>query len=200
MHRYQSLCLALLFALLLCASALAQNKQNDALFDKGMELYKHQRYEEALTYFRNAHDAGVQRPQSAYYVAVCYQQMGQTQAAHDAFKFVCTKYPASSVANAAFGHMKQLGAELYANQPGSLTAASGKDVRTAFGKGELGNSLRDTAAASAPPSGDYVLKFSEEAMDGRMYVDGAINGKETKMLFDTGSSVMFCRQSFLDKN
>lgn len=172
-------------------------------FDKGLQLYREHRYDEALAAFRSAHDSGVERPKSAYYVALCYHQMGQMRNAHDAYKFVCTRYANSAVSTRAFNMMREIGPTLSvdgsesgkqvgmpADLPDNLLRASSEVPSAALPS--------RTAGVVAGP-GETILHFTDEAMDGRMYVDGTIDGHKVKMLFDTGSSVMFCRQSFLNK-
>jgi clan AA aspartic protease (TIGR02281 family) len=165
-------------------------------YDKGISFYKSGRYEEAVSCFRSAAERNINKPTSIYYMAMCYQQLGSLQEAHDSYKYVCTNFPNAPVADKSFEMMKQIGAKLAA-QDQSRQSGRSEDKPVVL---PSTGSTDKAGAAPAMAAGAYVLKYTEDAMDGRMYLDGVINKKKCRILFDTGSGVTFCRQSFLDKN
>lgn len=175
--------------LVLCSTCLAYAA--DAGFEKGVSLYKAGRYQEAITNFRSAADRGVSKPTSIYYMAMCFQQLGKLKEAHDSYKFVCTTYPNAPVADKCFEMMKQIGDRMQNNDS---PRPEEKPVTL-----PVGNILQKKGIMPPLSAGTYVLRYTEEAMDGRMYLDAIINKKPCKVLFDTGAGVTFCRQSFLDK-
>ena len=162
-------------------------------FDKGVAAYKKGLYEEAASCFRSAAQRHINTAASVYYLAMSYQQLNKMQEAHDSYKVVCTNYPNSPYSDKSFEMMKQLGARLQAMETAKETGRVPESFVTAS------STIKQNAFATTPSNG-YVLKYTEEAMDGRMYIDGTIDGKKCKILFDTGSGVTFCRQSFANKN
>jgi len=184
--------LAILIPALVVACLVSQNAASaETAFDKGVQAYKNKRYEEAVSCFRSAANQGINQPNAVYYMAMCYQQLGNLQEAHDSYKFVCTRFPNSAVSDRSFAMMKQIGARLQEIQDGG---GSSKPI-TAPGE-PLPEKPKNIAPLGA---GAKVVRYTDEAADGRMYVDGTINGRKCKILFDTGAGVTFCRQSFLDK-
>lgn len=184
-------CLAVVLSCFASIGALAETA-----FDKGVSQFKSGKYEEAVTSFRASVERGINKPTSIYYMAMCYQQLGQLQQAHDTYKYVCSEYPNSPVFARAFQTMKQIGERL--NQ---LREAHDGAAGANFGSIALPKEPAEEYKLKAPSvgAGEFVVPFSDEAMDGRMYINGTVNGKPCKILFDTGAGVTFCRQSFLDK-
>lgn len=162
-------------------------------YDKGVAAYKKGNYDEAVSCFHSAAQRHIKVDASIYYMAMSYQQLNKLQEAHDSYKVVCTNYPNSPFGDKSFAMMKQIGARLQAMEIGKENGRVPEAMLTSANGGLNVKSGEGNAAR-------YVLKYTEEAMDGRMYVDGTIDGKKCKILFDTGSGVTFCRQSFLNKN
>jgi len=170
----------------------------ETVFEKGVSQFKNGKYEEAVVSFRAAAERGINKPTAIYYMAMSYQQLGQLQQAHDTYKYVCTEYPNAPVFARAFQTMKQIGERL--NQ-----------LKESAQDGPLGTNLKPVGLPKEPAeeqfmphspmagANEYIVPFTDEAMDGRIYIDGSINGKRCKLLFDTGAGVTFCRQSFLEK-
>jgi clan AA aspartic protease (TIGR02281 family) len=178
------------------ASAFSPAFAAETSFDKGVVAYKKGHYDEAVSCFRSAAQRRINTAASIYYLAMSYQQLNKMQEAHDSYKLVCTDYPNSPYSDRSFAMMKQLGARLQALE---TAREFGRAPETPVSAASDSVNFKQTAYATAPSSG-YVLKYTEEAMDGRMYIDGTIDGRKCKILFDTGSGVTFCRQSFVNKN
>lgn len=184
--------MALALSLLFSAEGVAETA-----FDKGVSQFKSGKYEEAITSFRSSVEHGLSKPTSIYYMAMCYQQLGQLQKAHDTYKYVCTEYPNSAVFARSFQTMKQIGERLnQLKESAEDGPASANFSSLALPKEPVNEFIPKVPVAGA---GEYVVPFSDDAMDGRMYISATIAGKQCKVLFDTGAGVMFCRQSFLDK-
>jgi clan AA aspartic protease (TIGR02281 family) len=182
--------IAITLSFILSAPTLAETA-----FDKGVSLFKAGKYELAVESFRASAGQGINKPTSIYYMAMCYQQLGQLQQAHDTYKFVCTEYPNAPVFGRAFQTMKQIGERLNQLREGSQDGPPGASIALPKEPPE------EKFLPKAPLAGanEYIVPYTDEAMDGRMYIDGKINGKSCKFLFDTGAGVMFCRQSFIQK-
>lgn len=148
--------------------------------------------------FRSAAERGINQPDSVYYMAMCYQQLGNLKDAHDSYKFICTRFPNAAVASKSFMMMRQIGLRLEEMKESSGAPADTRPL-TMPGEPVAEKSTPTPSRSTAPEAGAYVVRFTDEAMDGRMYIDGTIDGKKCKILFDTGAGVTFCRQSFLDK-
>lgn len=164
-------------------------------YDKGVAAYKKGNYDEAVSCFHSAAQRHINVAASVYYLAMSYQQLNKLQEAHDSYKVVCTNYPNSPYGDKSFAMMKQIGARLQAMEIGKETGRVPETIVTSTTR-----SVNLKPGVDPDEGSRYVLKYTEEAMDGRMYVDGTIDGKKCKILFDTGSGVTFCRQSFLNKD
>ncbi len=189
----QSLTLLIFLVLSLFCSSNAFCE--DSAFDKGSALYKKGKYEEALPLLRSACDLGISRPNSIYYLAMCYQQLGDLKQARDSYKLICTQYPNSALFDRSFAMLKDLERRLSAGSTKSgRSSTGGPGVFTP-------NSARPQSLPISVWDGGetYQVSYSREG-DGRIYLDGTLNGKRTKFLFDTGAGVTFCRQSFVNKS
>ncbi|MBX9670307.1 MAG: retroviral-like aspartic protease family protein [Candidatus Obscuribacterales bacterium] len=189
----QSLTLLLIFLVLSLFCASNANCEENA-FDKGTALYKKGKYEEALPLLRSASALGMSRPSSIYYLAMCYQQLGDLKQARDSYKLICTQYPNSALFDRSFSMLKDLEQRL-----SSGSTKPGRSSTGGPGVLKLNSARSQSFPVSVWDGGEtYQVSYSRES-DGRMYLDGILNGKLTKFLFDTGAGVTFCRQSFVNK-
>lgn len=189
----ECLCAAVVLSLFTSTASLA-----DTAFELGVSQFKSGRYEDAVSSFRSSAERGINKPTSIYYMAMSYQQLGQLQKAHDTYKYVCTEYPNSPVFARAFQAMKQIGERLNQLKESAENGPGGANLSSmALPKEPVNEFMPSTPVVAG--LNEYVVPYSDDAMDGRIYINATINGKQCKVLFDTGAGVMFCRQSFLDK-
>jgi Retroviral aspartyl protease. len=154
-------------------------------FKEGIRLYNNGQYDDALARFRSCVGAGNQPAQSTFYMASCYQQLGQTSEAKSTFRQVLYKFP-----NTAIGRRASM---MLAN----INAQVNEQLKTPPAK----DSFWDDPAALkvlSRPSQDVSVKYLKDTDQGWILMPATINGVEVKMLLDTGAAISTCNQSFLD--
>lgn len=170
-------------ALLFCNSrAVAETD-----FDKGVRSYQAHDYRAALADF-SATLKATPSPEAMYYAALCYQQLGDTAHATEYFLLVTKLFPDSSAATLAKQGMDQIDSaqKLPASRPGKASPPGAPSAHASIVgmPGEAPGAADDLA--NLP---DEVRVPFQRSAGNVLYVDGAVNGRRFRMMFDTGAAV-----------
>lgn len=154
-------------------------------FKEGIRLYNNGQYDDALARFRSCVGAGNQPAQSMFYMASCYQQLGQASEAKSTFRQVLYTFP-----NTAIGRRASM---MLAN----INAQVNDQLKTPPSRDSFWDDPTAPRALSRP-SQDVSVKYLRDTDQGWILMPATINGVEVKMLLDTGAAISTCKQSFLD--
>lgn len=163
-------------SLLICPPSCA----ND--YTEAVTLYQKKEYSKALPLFVQSEKDGSQQSKSAYYIALCYHQLRKGKEARIAYRNVIQRYPHTDQARQAVSILTKI-------DPGFAQTIESKKTAQ--------QSVLASRYQSLPEKINIPYKKLKDS--GHMVVNARINGVSTKMLFDTGAAVTFCRQSYLDK-
>lgn len=156
---------AALLCSLLLAAALPGHSATGS--QQGVALYKQGKYAEAVKVFEAISRNPAADPNSLYYYALTLHQLGNFDKAKSAYQRVVREYPGSP-------------AGIMAGQAISSFATGGRsspgDGGTAGGTAESGENLPEQARVYFTPG-----------HSGQIIVDGYVNNRQIKMLFDTGA-------------
>jgi clan AA aspartic protease (TIGR02281 family) len=189
----------LLAAVLLIMAANAALAEAGPL-ERGIQLYQKRDFRGALGQF-SAALASDNSPTVLYYAALCYQQLGDLPHAKHYFELVCSNYAASKEAALAAQGLKQLESPAIVIPPNATVS-----VATAGTKLSDENAKMPSATASATDvskyMSDYKLTDAEwkalpdqvkvpffRGTSSHLFVNGAINGRSVRMMFDTGAEI-----------
>lgn len=172
--------LKLLVATILCVSvfsalpAVAQKGHGEIDYGIATNFYKNKNYQGALEHFRKSLEKGNNTADNWIYIGHCYAFLGKRGDAINVYKEVQRKF-------------KGTAAERLATQ--SIARLQGSGVSGAVGAGSSA-----VAAASVTGSNDATLSMPAEEKipyvrgpGGHLFVNGAVNGRPTRVLIDTGA-------------
>lgn len=181
------LCKALILTGLLLSVGSGANSAGTDPFREGIRLYNSGRYDDALARFRSCVGSGNQPAQSTFYMASCYQQLGQIGEAKSTYRQVLYKFP-----NTAIGRRASL---MLAN----INARNNEEIKMPPAKDSFWD---DPAAPKAlsRPTPDVSVRYLKDLEQGWILLPATINGVNVKLLLDTGAAISTCKQTFLNSH
>jgi clan AA aspartic protease (TIGR02281 family) len=164
---------------------------------QGIALYNQKSYKAALVHFCNALDNG-NNATVLYYSALCYQQVGDSEHAQSCYKLVCELFPGSPEAAMA----KRVVARSATSQPAQVNAITtgnhSERVRTetpampssSASLIEVSHFLADYQLGDAEWRAlpDQTKVPFERGTSSHCFVNGYVNGRPMRMMFDTGAN------------
>ncbi len=184
----------------------ARSGSTDSEFSMGAQLYRKKEFTRALSHFQSALKTGSNKADTRYYIALCYQGIGDVEQAVAEYRILVKAFPKTMAAKQAAQALSRLTPDSVRNSASSRSFVNEKQptdrgnralpvLHTRF------NGTREGRNSRSLPAKDevYTVSYQKDPDSGHMYLPAKINGRETNMLFDTGASITTCTQSFLDK-
>ena len=83
----------------------------DAYFDEGSDLYKQEDYQAAIPNLEKAYQYDATNGDALYYLANCYNSVGRSEDAREAYKLVIERFPGTVKASKSTTFLEELGGE-----------------------------------------------------------------------------------------
>lgn len=158
----------------------------DAIYDAGVTLYKEGKYAEASALLLQAIEKDRKNADAYYVLALSYQQQGKYPEARSYYQYIVDHFPSSKSVPLAKQGLQILSHAAKAKTP-VTTIAAAKPVKAT----QKGDSSGDII-----PDEDYV-PFTRESGD-KLFVNGSLNGRRTRMLIDTGAYTVCVGKNILN--
>ena len=160
----------------------------DPYFDSGITLYKNKNYSKALPYFNQAMSSNPYDPNALYYFAITCQNLGDRKNAIKAYARLISQFTDSQARSLAVNALNSLDPQ-YCRQllrpadylgGGGAHSASSSTARTysAIGGTDSGSSAEQVRV-------DFTRRDSYSNL---LVVEGRLNNRDCRFLFDTGAS------------
>ncbi len=146
----------------------AEESQSAEIFQRGVAEYRLKHYDHAVKFLDAACADGEATAEAFYYAALAHEQLCEYTPALRYYQSVIAQYPNSEAAALA------------------RTALNRPEFKDVFDPFSLKS--RDSKWDSLPR--ETYIKF--EDLNNELMVDGSINGRPVKMIFDTGAAVCCC--------
>lgn len=188
---------------LLSASVLTTTAQAQTSYSAGVKCFESKNYKTALVLFVKALKENPRDGKAAYSAALCAHHLGNKSQAIALYKRTLLVAPGTTMAANAKNVLAKLDPTYVASlqAPASASgqsravigAMTGHKENSSSSSGQSRSSSRSSSEDSRDTSRDYlpsqarVYFKSETGRDTRMIVDGRVNGRSMKMLFDTGA-------------
>lgn len=175
------------------------------VFDKAVSLYKQKNYRAAAPLFSQVMNSHPESPTAVYYEGLCYQQLGDIEHAKNFYRNIMTNFPQSAEAKLAGSVLKayETAGNSNATAAGSGTAGGTisklsspqivmsrittqdlpKDPAAAMGFCKRVQ-LSDEEWRELPD--DVKVPFYRYSSS-HLFVDGYVNGRSIRLMFDTGA-------------
>ena len=168
----------------------------DTSFSSGVKLYQSKNYRGALTQFEQALRSNPNDANAMYYLAICQQKSGDNKKAIATYAKLVVSYSYTDAGKYAMSALAALDPKYFRQltsrfQPNSIPVTTVN--KTDSNSINIGNHGRMALEADGISNEADLAKLPSEA---RIYfqkqgnilsVDGTINNKPTKMIFDTGA-------------
>ncbi|MBY0359236.1 MAG: aspartyl protease family protein [Candidatus Obscuribacterales bacterium] len=148
---------------------------DDTAYLRGVSFYNEKNYPQALKHFVAAVKTNPNNATALYYAGLCYSRSNAHDQASQIFRLIVQRFPKSQEAKLASTY---------------LSAAPASPVQT--------TTTAASAARSESLPDQVIIPFSK-GLGGHLMVDGELNGRPLRMIFDTGANSCCFGQNSLDQ-
>jgi len=151
---------------------VAASPESDAKYAAGLVEYKKANYAAAVQLFEESQSKGNSKPENYLYIGHCYTAMGKRQQATKTYQQIMSLFPGKPASVLAAQCLWTLSSSA---KPGAVPSATVSGVAS----GKAGDDKIEM-----PP--EERIPYSRHYGD-HLYVRGAVNGRATQVLIDTGA-------------
>ncbi len=184
--------------LLLCVLCSFRPTFADEIYNSAVAAYRESRFQEAFGLLQQAIARDRNNADAYYVMAMTCQQLGKFSEARGYYQFIVDHFPASKAAPLAKKGVQALASVKATTPPppGHTIITATAATAAAAVKGSVPTKT-EASAGDIIPDEEYV-PYDREHGD-KLFVSGALNGRRTKMLIDTGAYTVCVGKNMLTK-